>query len=252
VQKRTTILKSRIAELQGEKERAIAERTAAMTAVGKNPADEAAHDRLSRSIAAVAQVGDVIESLEKSLVAAGNADRADELAEHRADMLAARDRACEAAVARVKTAAKLDEQIGKLGATLAEFDEQTKAARRELTLATAGTLLEDHANGFDNRLAHHALVPQMLRGDLPEQFAIALKRAGLGHVGIETPGLIEYPVTTADMHAHFRRRTMREAAIAAADSFACVLDNYHTYVGVIDKPQPDTHAVAQPGEASDE
>lgn len=236
--KRSTVLKSRIAELQGELQRAIAERSTCMTAVGKNPTDEAAHERLSRSIAAVAQVAGFIENLESSLAAAGDADRADELDEHRGVLLAARDRAVAASQARVKTATELDALIAKLGVTLAVFDEQTNEARRELTLATAGTLNVDHETfGFDNRLAQHALVPQMLRGDLPEQFTIALKRVGLGHVGIETPGLIEYPVQTADMHAHFRRRTMREAAIAAADSFACVLDNYHVYSGVTPKAE---------------
>lgn len=230
--KRTLVLKSRIAELQGELQRANAEKAACMSAVSKNPGDQEAHDRLSRSIAAVAQVEGVIDSLESTMAEAAAADAADVLAEHRDDMLAARDRAVQAAMARVPVAAELDALIAKLRATLDKFDEQTNEARRELTLATAGTLDVTHTNGFDNRLAQYALIPQMLRGDLPQQFVMALKRAGLGHVGIETPGLIEYPVQTADMHAHFRRRTMREAAIAAADGFASVLDNYHVYSGV--------------------
>ncbi|HVW53023.1 MAG TPA: hypothetical protein VHC91_21925 [Trinickia sp.] len=233
--KRATILKSRITELRGELERATAERTEALKAVAARPTDETLHERLAKAVEGVSRVSATIDGLTEALESAEQHDRRDAIAEQRADMLAARDRAVEQAQKRVVVAGKIEKAVEALAGGLVEFDSLTRVARRELTLATAGVLEEDHSNGHDNRLLRLNGVIEMLRRDLGAQFAKALKAAGVGVVGIDLigPGYVEYPPTTADMHAHHPRVSLREATQAAADAFSCQLDNWLTDVGVI-------------------
>jgi hypothetical protein len=247
--KRTTILKSRIGELQGELQRATAERTAALTAVGKAPGDEAAHARLSAAIDACKQIAGVIESMQEALEGAGSEDAADVLASHRAEMIAARDRVQSAVVARVQSGAKVDKALETLRAALTEWHQHTETARRELSLATAGALDADQmpAAVFDNRLLQLSAVTGQLDAscDVPAAFAQALRRAGVcGPLDTNAIGPHEGPIPLnayIDFHTQaagsmllHHPGTVREAAQRTADSIVCTLDNWHRSCNVLD------------------
>lgn len=247
--KRTTVLKSRIAELNGELERATAERTAALTAVGKAPGDEAAHARLSAAIDACKQISGVIASMEEALESAGSADAAEVLASHRVEMIAARDRAQSAVVARVQAGAKIDAALQALRAALTEWHQHTQTARRELSLATVGALDADQmpANVFDNRLLQLGAVTAQLDAacDVPAAFAQALRHAGVcgpldsnaigPHEGpIPLNAFIDFHTQAAGTMLLHRPGTVREAAQRTADSFICTLDNWHRSCNVLD------------------
>lgn len=247
--KRTTILKSRIAALNGELERATAERTAALTAVGKVPGDEAAHARLSAAIDACKQISGVIASMEDALEGAGSADAAELLASHRVDMIAARDRAQSAVVARVQSGAKVDKALDTLRAALTEWHQYTETARRELSLATAGALEADQmpAAVFDNRLLQLGAVTAQLHAacNVPAAFAQALRRAGVcgpldsTSIGsregpIPLNAFIDFHTQAADAMVLHKPGTVREAAQRTADSFICTLDNWHRSCNVLD------------------
>lgn len=249
MQKRTTVIKSRIGELQGELQRATTERTAALTAVSKAPGDEAAHARLSAAIDACKQLSGVIESMQEALEGAGSADAADALASHRADMIAARDRAQVAVVARVQAGAKIDKVLGDLRSALTEWQQHTETARRELTLATAGALEADAMpeQVFDNRLLQLSAVTGQLDAacDVPAAFAQALRRAGVcGPLDSNAIGPAEGPIPLnafIDFHTqaagtmvHHKPGTVREAAQRAADAFLCGIDNWHRSCNVLD------------------
>ncbi|CAE6747150.1 hypothetical protein R69658_02541 [Paraburkholderia aspalathi] len=247
--KRTTILKSRISELNGELERATAERTAALTAVGKAPKDEAAHARLSAAIDACKQIAGVIASMEEALEGAGNADAAEVLASHRTEMIAARDRMQSAVVARVQSGAKVDKALETLRTALTEWHQHTETARRELSLASVGAVDADQmpANVYDNRLLQLSAVAGQLDSacDVPAAFAQALRRAGVcGPLDSHAIGPAEGPIPLnafIDFHTQaagsmllHHPGTVREAAQRAADSVVCTLDNWHRSCNVIE------------------
>lgn len=245
--KRTTLLKSRIAELQTELARATAERTAALTAVAANPADESAHARLSDAIEACKQLSAVLVAVEGTVDEATRADAADVLAARRAGMLAARDRAQVAVVARVQAGAAVDKALETLRAALTDWQKHTETARRELAEATAGALEADAMpkQVFDNRLLQlSAVTAQLDTGcDVPAAFAQALRRAGVcgpldsNAIGpaegpIPLNAFIDFHVQAAGTMVHHKPGTVREAAQRAADAFLCGVDNWHASVGV--------------------
>jgi hypothetical protein len=249
--KRTTILRSRIAELQGEMERAVKERTEALKAVAADPSNEAAHERLNAAVVGCKQISGIIAQLEEAIADAKTADDAYVLDSHRVDMLAARDRAQTAVVARVQVGAKIDKILGTLQAALTEWHTLTNEARRELSLATIGALDSDRLEAavYDNRAMQLGAVTQQLEhaSQVPLAFAQALRRAGVcGPVGSQsvTPGegpiplgaFIDFHALAAGPMVLHEPGTVREAAQCAADSFVCSLDNWHVRCNVIDMP----------------
>lgn len=276
--KRLTVLKTRINELNGELERAIRERTDALKAVAADPTSEPAHERLNAAVVGCKQISGIIAQLDEALTDAKTADDADVLESHRADMLAARDRAQTAVVARVQVGAKIDKVLGTLQAALTEWHTLTNEARRELSLATIGALDSDRLESavYDNRAMQLGAVTQQLEhaSQVPLAFAQALRRAGVcGPVGSQsvTPGegpiplgaFIDFHVQAASAMVLHTPGTVREAAQRAADSFLCSLDNWHARCNVIDMPaqaespsEPDDDlmpsAAAESGEAHDE
>ncbi|MFM0513094.1 hypothetical protein [Paraburkholderia sp. RL17-373-BIF-A] len=251
--KRVTVLKARINELQGELERATRERTDALKAVAADPTSEPAHERLNAAVLGCKQISGIIAQLEEAIEDAKTADDADVLDSHRTDMLAARDRAQTAVIARVQIGAKIDKILSTLQAALTEWHTATNEARRELSLATIGAL--DHerlAQGlFDNRVMQLGAVTQQLEhaSQVPLAFAQALRRAGVcGPVGSQsvTPGegpiplgaFIDFKEQAAGPMVLHTPGTVREAAQQAADSFLCSLDNWHARCNVIDMPAP--------------
>ncbi|WP_227243987.1 hypothetical protein [Paraburkholderia caribensis] len=258
--KRVTILKTRIAEIKGEQERAVIERTAALKLVAANPKDEAAHLRFDKAVDACKQLAGVLESLEESLAGAETADAEELQSSHRADMLAARDRAHVAVVARVQTAAKIDKALEMLQTALTEWHAHTAEAKRELSLATIGALdhdrLEPHLH--DNRLLQLSAVSQQFEhaSHVPLALAQSLRRAGIcGPVGSQAVGgmdgpiplksLIDFNLQAAGAMVLHAPGTVREAAQRAADSFVCMLDNWHVRCNVVEgtapaEPEPDT------------
>lgn len=230
-QKRVTIIKSRIGELHGTREKAIAARKLAMAEVSHNPADSGAYQRLTQALSDVQVVDAALESLNEALDEAARHDRVDRVAERAADAVAAREKAAGLARDRVAVAAKLDALLAELAPLLREFDSLNAAARMQIDAAAVNLYEPDDFNAEHYGLQLNA-VREMLRLDVPNQFAIALKRAGLGHVGINLDGLLEYPVLTADLHAHRPRTSLAEAVDASADAVACTLENWHRLVGL--------------------
>lgn len=231
MQKRTTIIKTRIAELQSTRAKAIEARKLAMAEVSHNPADDAAYQRLTQALADVQTVDAALESLEEALADAARHDQTDRVAEQTADALAARDKAVALARERVAVAGKLDELVGQLSPLLREFDNLNSAARVQIDAAAANLYEPDDFNADHYGLQLNA-VRQMLQLDVSNQFVMALKRVGLGIVGINLDGLLEYPVLTADLHAHRPATSLAEAVSASADAVECTLANWHRLVGV--------------------
>jgi hypothetical protein len=237
--KQTLVLKSRIAELQGELQRATAERAAALTQIAKRPSDDAAHARLSAAITQCKQLKDVIDAMGDTLPGAERADAAATLTEHWAEMLAARDRMQSAVVARVQVGAKIDKALDALRGALTDWQSLTSTAARELGQASAGALEGDAMlpSQHDNRLMSLGAVSQQLfaGSPVPLAFARGLRAAGVlgapgeygenaGAVGpIPLDAIFKFSDTAADALAHGQKMTVREASLVSGDDAALTL-----------------------------
>ncbi|TDY25756.1 hypothetical protein B0G81_6239 [Paraburkholderia sp. BL6665CI2N2] len=243
MQRRSTVLKTKLGQAQHQLQLARNSRADSLVAVSRNPADDKAHAVLDAAIAAVPVWQQKVEALESALHEAERLDRIDAIDARRAGWLAARDRAVELSAARAQQAEALQSAIDMLAAALKGFETANDATLQAIYEATQG------AEPDTPHMAHHAVmfgqrvgaIVSVLTAELRSSLVLALKDAGLGELGFDLTGELEF--LNANHLAHGNRDGLAAAVTKSTRAISYSLDHLHKSVGIL---PPDPVEEAEP------
>lgn len=230
MQRRSTVLKTKLAQANHELQLAMNARSSSLLAVSLNPADDKAHETLDASIVAVPALQTKVEALESAVHEAERLDRADAIDARRAGWLAARDRAVELSAARTVPAKALQASVDAMGTALHDMEKANDEVLQAIYEATQGAAPDGEHDGmvFGQRLGS---VTGSVTAALCGAFPAALHDAGLGEVGIDLTGWIGYVHPAAD------RSGLVAAVEQSSKNIAQTLDFLHKSVGIL-PPDP--------------
>lgn len=225
--KRTLVIRTEIARLHTELAKAKAARDAAVRAVAKEPMDTALHDAMQAACCAVDPIQQRLDGLETALVAAEAHDRADDLAAKRDTVIAARKTAREIVLERKPIAEKLQAAIVEIGKLLSALDEVNNRALPAIADAAIDVLPQNDQN-MQQLLTSCA---QHLHAPLRQQFVLAMRDAGLGQIGFNLGGALEFTADPSEL-AHTPRKPFGATVEQSAKTIDGILDRIHRATGV--------------------
>jgi hypothetical protein len=244
MQKRQTVLRSKLAEANHALQLAINARTASLQKVTRDPTDDKAHAALEAAMSAVAPCQKKIEALESALDGAERLDRADELDAKRAGWLAARDKAVELAGGRTSQVKALQAGIEATAAALRALEESNDAVLMAIYESLRGA--EPHG-------AHDCIVfgqrthaaTRAVTEELRSAFVLALKDSGFGEVGLSLDGMLDY--TNPQHLAHGNRDGLVAAVAKSATTIGYAIDTLHKSIGVLASDPVSEYQTPIPG-----
>jgi hypothetical protein len=239
MQRRETVLKTKLAQAQHAMNAAIAARSRAVMDYGRGAVDEA---KLDAAIQAVKTQQGIVETIESALETARREDCEEDFSAKRAGWIAAREKAIEISASREKAAKAAETAVKALAVALRDLDAQNDATLQAIYLATAGAEPKDERerNAFGLRLG---LAPNAVHMNLRQAFVIALKDAGVGEIGVDLTGMLEFH--NPSFLAHGKRDGMVAAVRASTQMIDTALIELHTQLRIIPPAvaEPDPNAV---------
>lgn len=243
MQRRSTVLKTKLAQANHELQLAVNSRSSSVMIVSQNPGDDKAHAELDAAITAVPLLQKRVEALESATHEAERLDRIDEIESKRKRLLASRDEAIKLAAARKPIAKELQVNIDALAATLKKFEVANDETLLAIHNATSGAAphAEHDASVFGQRVH---LIAGAVTSALRSAFLTALQDAGVGEIGIDLNGVL------GPINPHGDRGGLVAAVEKSAMTITQTLDFLHKSVGLLpaDPVEEAEPAIAPPTE----
>lgn len=244
--RRSTVLKSAIAEAQHAYNLAINARTAAVQAVSADPTNDKVHKALDEAAAAVRPLSDRLDRLNDAMQEAQRLDDIDDKASRRAGWIAARNQAVTLSAARVENARALQKALDALAAALKGFDASNDAVLQAVYEAVQGAEprpLPNDAPMFGQRVG---AVVQIVTVGIRDAFALSLRDAGIAEV-FDLEALLEFKNPSFFAHG---ARGLVAAVDRSTDQIGYALDHLHKTLGILpaDPVEEAKPAIAPPSE----
>jgi hypothetical protein len=238
--RRTTVLKTKIHAIESDLQKARNARAEALTTISRDPTNDEAHAALEAAIEAAKSLQVRIDDLTDALPAAERHDSEDEIAGRRAGWLAARDRAVKLSAARVKSAKAVECAVDALAVALQDLETVNDAVLLAIYEATQDAApkrgFEHEQSVFGQRVG---VITGAVTSSLRGAFAMTLRDAGVGEIGLNLTGLLEFVHSMAPV----QRETLSAAVKKSTDTIAYALDELHKWCGVT---TPDPVVEAEP------
>lgn len=229
MQRRATVLRSKIHEIEADLQKARNARTEALQAVRLDPSNDAAHATLNAALEAPKGLQARLEALTEALDGAARQDHEDELASKRAGWIAARDRAIALSAARTKSAKAVEAAVGALAVALTGLEKDNDAVLLAIYEATQDAAPK-HGQAHDGAIfgLRVGLVTTAVTSSLRGAFVVALHDAGIGETALNLNGMLEYVGSLALA----KRESLTAAVKDSTNTIAYTLDELHKWVGI--------------------
>lgn len=242
-QKRSTLIKTKLALAQAEHRKAISARANALAALSKDPLSGDADKQLDEALAAIPVWQARAASLETALESALTHDRAEAIAARRDEWRAARDKAVELANARAPILDALQAAINDVTHQMTLLEQANDEVLLQVFEATHGVELPP-ANEIhpDHIQSQSALASRAVHAAIESAFAIALYDARIHNGGIDLSTYLDKWLNPSFM-VHASRDGMAAACQQSAEMIGTAIDRHHSLTGVL-VPRDDAQAAS--------
>ncbi|SEI96391.1 hypothetical protein [Paraburkholderia diazotrophica] len=232
-QKRSTLVKTKLAQARSEHQKAITARSNALAALSKDPLNEDADRQLDEALATIPAWKARVDSLEAALESALAHDRAEAIAARRDDWRAARDKAVELANARAPILNALQTAIDEVAKQMTLLEQANDAvllqvfeAMHEVEMPPSHEIASDHVH------QQTALAARAVHASIEAAFAVALYDARVHNGGIDLSSYLDKWLNPSFM-VHASRDGFVVACQQSAAMIGAAIDRHHTLTGVL-------------------